>query len=43
MVQSRKARTGRNPATGETVEIPARQVVKARIAKGLRDGVLEAS
>ena len=43
VVQSRKARTGRNPATGETVEIPARQVVKARIAKGLRDGVLEAS
>ncbi len=32
---------GRNPATGAMVEIPAKQVVKARIAKQLRD-VLEA-
>ena len=43
VVQSREAQTGRNPATGETIEIPARQVVKARIAKGLRDAVLEAA
>ena len=43
VVQSREARTGRNPATGEAVEIPARKVVKARIAKGLRDAVLESA
>ena len=38
--QKREARTGRNPATGKTIEIPAKQVVKARIAKQLRDAVL---
>ncbi len=41
VVHNRDARTGRNPATGEAVEIPARKVVKARIAKSLRDAVLE--
>ena len=41
VVQQRERRTGRNPATGAPVEIPAKQVVKARIAKQLRD-VLEA-
>ena len=41
VVQQRERRMGRNPATGVTVEIPAKQVVKARIAKQLRD-VLEA-
>ena len=41
VVQQRERRLGRNPATGATVEIPAKQVVKARIAKQLRD-VLEA-
>ena len=39
VVQKRERRTGRNPATGETVEIPAREVVKARIAKPLKDVV----
>ena len=38
-VQKRSARTGRNPATGKTVEIPAKNVVKARIAKTLQDTV----
>ena len=37
MVQQRGKRMGRNPATGARVEIPAKQVVKARIAKQLRD------
>ena len=41
VVQQRERRMGRHPATGAPVEIPARQVVKARIAKQLRD-VLEA-
>lgn len=40
VVQNRKARMGRNPATGETIQIPAKTVVKARIAKQLKDSVL---
>ena len=38
--QERNARTGRNPATGESIQIPAKTVVKARIAKQLKDAVL---
>ena len=38
--QERKARMGRNPATGEAIKIPAKTVVKARIAKQLKDAVL---
>jgi DNA-binding protein HU-beta len=40
VVQKRKARMGRNPATGEAIKIPAKTVVKARIAKQLKDAVL---
>ena len=40
VVQNRKARLGRNPATGEPINIPAKTVVKARIAKQLKDAVL---
>ena len=40
VVQKRQARMGRNPATGEAIEIPAKTVVKARIAKQLKDSVL---
>jgi len=36
----RKARTGRNPATGETIQIPAKTVLKFRIAKAAKDAVL---
>ena len=36
----RKARTGRNPATGETIQIPARTSLKFRINKTLKDAVL---
>ena len=39
VLQKREARMGRNPATGEAIEIPAKQVVKARIAKQLKDVV----
>lgn len=39
---SRKARMGRNPATGESIEIPAKTVVKFRIAKACKDAVLSA-
>lgn len=40
VVQKRKARKGRNPATGAEIDIPAKTVVKARIAKQLKDAVL---
>ena len=36
----RAARMGRNPATGEAIKIPAKTVVKAKIAKQLKDTVL---
>ena len=39
VVQQRDKRMARNPATGARVEVPARQVVKARIAKPLKDVV----
>ena len=39
-VRKRAARMGRNPATGEAIKIPAKTVVKARIAKQLKDAVL---
>ncbi len=36
----RKARLGRNPATGEQIQIPAKRVLKFRIAKQAKDAVL---
>jgi nucleoid DNA-binding protein len=36
-VQHRKARTGRNPLTGEEIQIPAKTVVKFSVAKSLKD------
>lgn len=35
----RKKRQGRNPATGESITIPAKKVVKIRPAKALKDAV----
>ena len=35
-----KARTGRNPATGETIKIPAKKVVKFRVAKAAKDAIV---
>jgi DNA-binding protein HU-beta len=37
---NRKARQGRNPATGETIQIPAKRVVKFRVAKACKDAIL---
>lgn len=37
---NRKARSGRNPATGETIQIPAKKVVKFRVAKAAKDAIL---
>lgn len=36
----RKARIGRNPATGESIKIPAKKVVKFRVAKACKDAVV---
>ena len=36
-VVKRQARTGRNPATGETIQIPAKTVVKFTVAKALKE------
>jgi DNA-binding protein HU-beta len=36
----RKARMGRNPATGEAIKIPAKRVVKFRIAKQAKEAIL---
>ncbi len=36
-VQNRKARVGRNPLTGQPVNIPAKTVVKFTVAKSLKD------
>ncbi|MBI3753457.1 MAG: HU family DNA-binding protein [Deltaproteobacteria bacterium] len=37
---NRKARMGRNPATGEVIKIPAKRVLKFRIGKACKDAVL---
>jgi DNA-binding protein HU-beta len=36
---NRKARMGRNPQTGEAIKIPAKTVVKFRVAKACKDAV----
>ena len=36
----RKARTGRNPRTGEAIKIPAKKAVKFRVAKAAKDAIL---
>jgi DNA-binding protein HU-beta len=36
---NRKARMGRNPATGQPIQIPAKTVVKFRVAKVVRDSI----
>jgi DNA-binding protein HU-beta len=36
----RKARIGRNPATGEQIQIPAKTVLKFRVAKAAKEAVL---
>ena len=36
----RAARQGRNPATGATINIPAKTVVKFRVSKAAKDAIL---
>lgn len=43
VVVNRKARMGRNPATGETIKIPAKKVLKFRIAKAAKDAISPAA
>ncbi|MEK7799212.1 MAG: HU family DNA-binding protein [Acidobacteriota bacterium] len=38
-VVKRQARTGRNPMTGESIQIPAKTVVKFTVAKVLKDSI----
>ena len=40
VLANRKARIGRNPQTGESIKIPAKRVVKFRVAKACKDRVL---
>ena len=37
---NRKARKGRNPQTGAVIDIPAKRVVKFRVAKAAKDAIL---
>jgi DNA-binding protein HU-beta len=39
---NRAARIGRNPATGEQIQIPAKRVVKFRVAKAAKEAILGA-
>ena len=39
VVRERRARTGRNPQTGELIKIPARRVPAFSAGKGLKDSV----
>ena len=38
-VEQRKARKGRNPRTGEEINIPSAKVVKFRVGKELKDSI----
>ena len=38
---TRKAREGRNPATGATIKIPAKTTVKFRLGKAMKDSIGE--
>ncbi len=40
VLKNRAARMGRNPKTGETISIPAKRVVKFRVAKAAKDAIL---
>lgn len=40
VLAQRKARIGRNPQTGEQIKIPAKKVLKFRVAKAAKDAIL---
>src|SRR5437764_7060245 len=39
VLSERKAREGRNPQTGETIQIPAKTTLKFRMSRGIKDSV----
>jgi DNA-binding protein HU-beta len=43
VIVARKAREGRNPATGDKIKIPAKKVLKFRIAKAAKDAITPAA
>jgi len=40
VISNRKARMGFNPATGEQIKIPAKRVVKMRLAKACKEAII---
>jgi len=40
VLSKRKARMGRNPATGQAIKIPSKTVVKMRIAKAAKEAIV---
>lgn len=40
VLSQRKAREGRNPATGATIQIPAKTTLKFRLGKAMKDSVV---
>jgi len=40
VLSERKAREGRNPQTGETIQIPAKTALKFRLSKNMKDSVV---
>ena len=42
VLAKRNARVGRNPATGESINIPAKTTLKFRIGKAMKDSVVPA-
>jgi DNA-binding protein HU-beta len=40
VISDRKARMGFNPATGEQIKIPAKRVVKMRLAKAFKEAIV---
>lgn len=40
VLSERKAREGRNPQTGETIQIPAKTTLKFRLSKAMKDTVV---
>lgn len=40
VLSERKAREGRNPATGATIQIPAKTTLKFRLGKAIKDSVV---
>src|SRR5580765_8478928 len=42
VIVNRKARIGRNPATGQRISIAAKRVIRFRVAKAVKDSILAA-